>query len=156
MWNIRAEGLSTLNRMMLFKEKIFVECLNYDWDIQIILFSCCVLDEIWFDALKSRSTSFKHWSCSDKWYIRAYELNLWLIKKIKDWLKTCNVSFSNTIIIKTMKFHNKSFNQIYCHRIIKNKNQLQHHQTHILGSITPSLDYEFFIWISTCAGVHAL
>ena len=52
-----AKILKIFIRMMLFKQTFIVECLNYYWDIWIMLFLRCLLDAVWLDALRSQSTS---------------------------------------------------------------------------------------------------
>ena len=124
--------------------------MYYWYKLNVLL--CLLYLQINIEYCAVYKTSMNNISVINYYYCSPlHELNLWLTKKIWGLLKICNVSFSNTIIIKTRKFHNKSFNQIYCYKIIKYKNQLQHHQQYILGSITHSLDYDFFIWIT---GVH--
>ena len=44
--------------MMLFKQKFIVKLLFFGITIETFKLKC---DAIWFDALKSQSTSCKHW-----------------------------------------------------------------------------------------------
>ena len=68
-----------LNRMMLTKPEFAVDHLDYNGDISVILFSCCLLSVIWLDALESQGR-FCYLAKSYKGLMRVSESDTWLAK----------------------------------------------------------------------------